>query len=117
MPDTDAINAKLDELRAKFGFIDSVMSTIDYIKTFMDGVTGEYPPVIYMDLGAADSKYDYGGEVVALDLSWYEPYKPTVDAILSSIMWVFFCWRVYVKLPSIISGVAGSVRGIRDYDS
>ena len=63
-------------------------------------------PVIYMDLGAAESEYNYGGKVAVLDLSWYSRYKPVVDQFLSAVMWGFFIWRIFIHLPSIIDGTA-----------
>ena len=64
-------------------------------------------PSISLDLSAAQSVYgfDYGGEVQALDLSWYTPYKQDVDRLISGFMWLFFLWSVYRHAPGIISGV------------
>ena len=59
------------------------------------------PPDIKVNLGAANSAYgyNYGGEVVALDLSWYAQYKPTVDAIVGGFLWLLFLWALFKKAP------------------
>lgn len=41
-----------------------------------------------------------------IDLSWYTQFKSYGDTIMSGIMWLFFIWSTYKKLPSIISGVS-----------
>lgn len=63
-------------------------------------------PSIVIDLGAAQSHYgyNYGGYVEVLDLSWYTPYKESVDKLLSGFLWVVFLWTLFRKVPGIISG-------------
>ena len=46
---------------------------------------------------------NFGG-YTALDLSWYAPYKPTVDAILSGFFWLSYIYMLFKKLPGIIHG-------------
>lgn len=71
---------------------------------------GSGAPSLKINLGAAQSHYgyNYGGEMEILDLSWYTPYKGTVDNLLSGFLWLFFAWRLFKHAPSIISG-AGMV--------
>ena len=71
---------------------------------------GAGAPSLKMNLGAANSHYGfkYGGEVEILDLSWYTPYKATVDNLLSGFLWLFFVWRLFKHAPGIVSG-AGMV--------
>lgn len=71
---------------------------------------GAGAPSLKMNLGAANSHYgfEYGGEVEILDLSWYTPYKATVDNLLSGFLWLFFAWRLFKHAPNIVSG-AGMV--------
>lgn len=78
---------------------------------FFDTVALGKPPKIEIHLDAAESQYDYGEVAYALDMTWYEKYKPTVDVLLSSMIWVFFVWRVFVHLPNIITGVSGDLIG------
>lgn len=110
VPDAEYISVKYNELRSRFGFVDSISASADALTDAFQGFQDpDEPPIIYMDFSAADSKYDYGGKAVALDLSWYSQYKPTVDVILSSVLWTFFVWRMFTHLPSIISGSSISV--------
>lgn len=109
MPEGDFIKDKVSYLRSKFGIIDSVSGTVSVLGDFFDTVSDGVPPKIEMHLNKAESEYNYGDTAVALDMSWYARYKPTVDVILSSMIWLFFVWRVFVKLPSIIGGFSGQV--------
>ena len=70
------------------------------------GIMVNNAPYIPVNLGAAQSHYgyDYGGEVGFLDLSWYAPYKQTVDNIVGGFLWLFFAWKLFQKAPGIISG-------------
>lgn len=69
------------------------------------GPTGA--PSIPLDLSLAQSYYgvDYGGEIEMLDLSWYTPYKKTVDDLVSGFMWLFFIWSLFRHAPAIFSGM------------
>ena len=64
-------------------------------------------PSIPIDLGAAQSPHGavYGGQMEMLDLSWYTPYKKTVDDLVSGFLWLFFLWALFRHAPAVISGV------------
>ena len=64
-------------------------------------------PSIPIDLGAAQSPHGavYGGQLEMLDLSWYTPYKKTVDDLVSGFLWLFFLWALFRHAPAVISGV------------
>lgn len=50
--------------------------------------------------------YGYTGELNVLDLSWYEPYRELVKAIISALLIVPFILWVYRKgLPDAIGGI------------
>ena len=100
----DYLSQKVNSLRTRFIFADSILGTVDYLSQKLANL-GQEPPVVYVDLGAADGSYDFGDKVVFMDLSWYEKYKPTGDAIISTFLWWFFVWRLFVTLPGIINGL------------
>ena len=106
VPSEDFVTTKVEALRERFSWIEPILGYGDYIKAqFIDPV----PPVVYVHLGDAEGSYNYGGTVIFLDMSWYERYKSQGDAIISGFLWALFAWRMYVKLPGIINGVAGDV--------
>ena len=107
IPSEGFIESKVDALRAEFAFADSIVSSAQVIGGAWNAFDTS-PPIIYMDFSTAESKYDYGGKAIALDLRWYERYKPMVDQLLSSLLLVFFVWRVFRTVPDYLSGVSGN---------
>lgn len=105
-PSEDFISSKFNGLKDEFVFVSSITDAVDLISTTFEDLSDE-PPVISLDLSAAEGKYNYGSTAVSFDLSWYIRYKSIVDSVLSAIILVFFLWRVFKNLPSIISGVQG----------
>ena len=106
VPSEDFLTEKVQDLRNRFNWIEPILGYGNFIKAqLIDPV----PPVVYVHLGDAEGSYNYGGTVKFLDMSWYERYKSQGDAIISGFLWALFAWRMYVKLPGIINGVAGDV--------
>lgn len=106
VPDADFITEKWNDIRSRFEFADSITATGEVLVNILDGLDPE-PPVIYIDLGAAEGSYNIGSEVPFIDLRWYARYKPTMDLIVSAFLWLAFVWRLILKLPGIISGMPG----------
>ena len=106
VPSSDYLSAKVEALRAEFAFADGIISTAEIIRDIFND-SGQEPPVIYIDLGATRGSYNIGGEIAFVDMSWYAEYKPTVDKLLSGLIWLVFCWQSFKRLPGIISGLPG----------
>lgn len=106
VPDVAEITAAVDAMKLKFPFFNSI---IDTWRSFQLRLSGS-PPVIYAHLQNAEGNYSWGGTVAVLDMSFYERYKSLGDAVLSAALWCFFGWRIFVKLPGIISGVPGDIQ-------
>lgn len=106
VPSEGFLQAKVDALAEKFPFAKSIAETGISLKNFFFSL-GSRPPIIYIDLGAATSWYPMGGKVAFLDLTWYAQYKPTMDVIISSFLWLCFAWRMLLSLPGILNGTSG----------
>ena len=106
VPSAGFVDAKVDALAERYSFLSSIALLGPSIRDFLGGL-GSTPPVIYIDLGSSRGSWFLGGRVVFIDLSWYSDYKPTVDFLLSAFIYLAFCWRLFVKLPGIISGMPG----------
>lgn len=108
VPDADATKAKLGDMREYFKFKDDIIGAFDDLKTMIFGITPS--PILKIPIGAVTSKYNYGfGSYIVIDISWYAPYKQFGDKIILAICWALFIWRLYIKLPGIISGTEGSI--------
>lgn len=106
VPSEDFLSEKFNSIRSTFQFAGAI---IEIGSTISDRFSdyGHEPPVIYIDLGASRGDYYFGGKVAFIDMHWYEEYKSSVDSILSSFLWLYFVWKVFLKLPGIISGMPG----------
>lgn len=61
-------------------------------------------PELAISFGSSD-KYGVDWEnIKAIDLSWYAPYKETVDGILSGILWLSYLFLLIKRAPGIIRG-------------
>lgn len=108
VPDMAALADTVLEMRAEYPFFDSILATGQAIGNAISASSG--PPVVYVHLENDEGQFTYGGTVAVLDMSFYERYKSVGDVVISSFMLLAFAWRVFVKLPGIISGVPGDVQ-------
>lgn len=105
VPDEDLMNQRLDAVREKFAFIDSIAGYGEHILKFLQNASGAKAPVIKVNLKAYKGSYGWasGGEAV-IDFSWYADYKTLVDNLLAGIIWLNWLWHVYKRIPEIIHG-------------
>ena len=108
LPSEGFMDEKISSIRQEFAFADSIIGTVDILLDFFVIHTFDLPPVVDINLGTTEGKYDYGTSALALDMRWYARYKPSVDIILSAFLWVVFVWNTFRDLPNIISGVGSS---------
>lgn len=100
-PDPELVTEITTAFTDKFGWLE----TVHQFGNDLFGMTAESsPPVIYIHLEDAEGRYVYGGTEKALDLSWYQRYKGSVDHILSGFMWIAFLWLVFKRASAIIQG-------------
>lgn len=101
--DTSNITKSTDTLKNKFNFSNNIINNANEIKDFVANTqeTHKY----YLNI---NHKY-LNGQVCVIDLSWYAPYKETVDAFICAFAYLAFIWHMFCILPSLISGAsAGS---------
>ena len=89
----------------KFAFMESIKIHINTMKDMLNNLEGT--PSLSLELGA--TKYTEKQNIKIIDLSWYKPYKQYGDIVLTGLIYFFFLWRIYIRLPSIISGAGGMV--------
>lgn len=102
VPDTVALEAELTGFTGKFPWVSDLFDWANYLTNCMN--TSE-PPKIYIHFeDSQTAKYRPLGTLVIFDASWYAPYKPYGDAVLSAFLWALFLWRLFKNIPSIIQG-------------
>ena len=92
----------INTIKDKFNFSNNIVNNANEIKDFLSNTqeTHKY----YLNI---NSKY-LSGNICIIDLSWYEPYKPTVDAFILAFAYLAFIWHMFCRLPNIISGASAS---------
>ena len=100
---------KIGEIQGYFVFTEDISNAVG-------GLIGNFKsiqpsPYLKIPIGKPKSrKYNYGtGNYIIIDISWYAEYKALGDKIILAIAWAFFLWRIFLKLPGIISGSEGSI--------
>ena len=102
VPDLTAVQEFVDTYNSKF---DWVADLFNFGADILDSLNPTEPPKIPIKLSAADGKYNYGSDGYILDMNWYSKYKSSVDNLLSGILWFFFIWAMFRRIPDILSGV------------
>lgn len=118
VPTEDYLTDKVDSIREKFSFADSVIGTVSTMQNRLSLSTNSTPPTVTFNLSSYEGKFDFGQDVT-FSMAWFSRYKPTTDSLLSGILWLTFVWKVFVRLPSIINGVSsasGDMMKIDNYD-
>lgn len=115
VPSDGYFTEKLDTIRAKFLFVDSLSDTVHVFTNFFENNSFLEPPTLTVNLSSGTGT-DYGMNSKAIDFSWYKPYKTSVDVLLSSILWVVFAWNTFKDLPGIINGLGSSAHSAAKID-
>lgn len=101
VPTTDFNDGVTEIINEKFAFVESVKIAANSIKeTF---INLNVSPKFYVDINSPFVK----GHICILDMSWYAPFKPYGDLVITGFVYFGFVWRIFSNLPTILS--AGSV--------
>ena len=101
--DENNIKNNLNNVKDKIDFSSNVVNNINDLKSTIENTQSTSQVTLNLS-----GKY-WNGNAVVLDLSWYEPYRESVDAIICTFAYLMFLWNFFIKLPDIIRGAgAGS---------
>ena len=104
VPDSENLENKVNSIKDKFSFIDSVKVTINDLTSIV--TNEENAPIFYVDV--MENKW-FSGKVKVIDLSWYAPFKTYGDTVICCFAYAFFFWRIFINLSNIISGSGGAI--------
>ncbi len=111
VPDIGLYSAYFLDIKTQFDFVDRFYLFGKNIVMKLFDIDPEVPKII-INFSLAESDINYGGQSYALDMSWYERFKPLVDNIIVSFSWLVFSYWILHNLPGIISG---TVLSRKDY--
>lgn len=109
VPSEEFMQDYLSGFQKKFPLLFQLHDLGEHVIDSLTSIYGGEAPVITVPLPASTS-FNLGNTSVTIDFSWYAAYKPTVDLLLAGIIWVGFIWRMYCRIPEIISGVGMSIQ-------
>lgn len=104
IPSPGFLDDQLAEIQASFAWYDDIKQIGADFSGAMENQANASAPVISIPtLSSRGHVYTARSEMV-LDLSDYQESVVSVRAILSVLLWIFFLWRLYCRLPDIIHG-------------
>ena len=104
IPTEERITALTNIVSSKFDFIDSIKIAINSLVDIINNVGNV--PKLNIQLGS--TKYTEA-TTVSIDFSWYAPFKNYGDLVITGFCYAMYLWRLFIKLPGIISGTAGNI--------
>lgn len=97
---------EIEDIRDRFAWVEDLKEIGAHLVDITENRESVTAPVVVIPR-ITNSKdgtvYTESGEKV-LDLAEYETEILTVRVILTALLWVFFLWRLYARLPDIIHG-------------
>lgn len=97
---------ELDAIKARFEWSEEIKDIGADFKDILQNQENASAPVVVLPRitnSKDNTVYTTGGENV-LDLGEFETEVIIVRGILAVLLWVFFLWRLYARLPEIING-------------
>ncbi len=96
------ISNSINTISDKFSFSNNIINNANEIKDYI--INTQETHKYYLNI---NHKY-LSGNVCIIDLSWYEPYKPTVDAFICAFAYLAFTWHIFCKIPELIRGASAT---------
>lgn len=113
IPSEENLNNLTGTVKDKFEFVETIKIAINSIQNSINNVEGA--PSYYIDVGA--TKFTNATKLKIIDFSFYAPYKNYSDTVITGFIYAFYIWRLFIKLPNIISGAGGAVETVSRVES
>ncbi len=101
IPNQENLQSKVNTLKAKFGFIDTINNIISNVFNIVNNTDSQAS----LSINIPDNRTGITNLTI-IDLSWYAPYKQYGDMVITCLIYLFFIWRIYINLPNILGGVS-----------
>lgn len=104
VPSEGFMDEQLADLQESFAWYDDIKKLgSDFRDAFENQSNASAPVISIPSMSSQGHSYTERSEIV-LDLSDYQEAVLSVRVILSVLLWIFFLWRLYCRLPDIIHG-------------
>lgn len=104
VPEEGFMDEQLASLQGHFAWYEQIRDAGEIFRTAFAANNFSDEPVVI--IGPIKSKtYDYASDgSFVLDMNDFAPYRGTVQTIIRIFLWLAFFWRLFARLPDIISG-------------
>ena len=105
VPSEERINAIPNTVQSKFAFIESIKTAINSLTDLLK--SSGNAPILTVNVGT--TKYTSETNVKVIDMSWYSPFKPYGDLVVTGFVYALYIWYLFINLPGIIMGSPGTI--------
>lgn len=102
VPSEESFTAVGDVFEERLAFIDTIKEAVVGLSSI---IFDDVVPSNFLSYSVDTSLYK--GDIV-ISFAWFEKFKPYTDVVFTGFAYLFFVWRLYKRLPSIINGVSHS---------
>ena len=105
VPSEERVTAITNTVQSRFSFVESIKTAVNSLNDLLK--SSGNAPVITVNVG----KTKYTGEsiVKVIDMSWYKPFKPYGDLVVTGFAYALYIWHLFINLTGIIMGSPGTI--------
>lgn len=105
VPSEERVTAITNTVQSKFAFVENIKTSVNSLNDLLNS-TGN-APVITVNVGS--TKYTGEANIKVIDMSWYAPFKPYGDLVVTGFAYAFFVWQLFLNITGIINGASGTI--------
>lgn len=108
VPSEGFMDDQIQEVKDSFVWYEQIQAVGTDLKTVFGQEEFNEAPVVTLHASQMVSSWSgksyFAEDEVLLDFSDFADYRTSIHTILSVLLWVFFLWRLFARLPDIIHG-------------
>lgn len=108
VPSEGFMDEQIQEVKDSFVWYEQIQAVGNDLKTVFGQEEFNEAPIVTLHASQMKSswsgKYYFSEDEVLLDFADFADYRGSIHTILSVLLWVFFLWRLFARLPDIIHG-------------
>lgn len=112
----ESYTVAVDNLK-KTTFVGSAYDVVEtFPKKLNDALNADSRSVLqFTTAGTKNSYFSLPARTYSIDFSWYKPFKPTADVVISAFIYLGFAIAFFKRLPEIIQGAGVATVGFSDF--
>lgn len=113
----ESYTAAVDNLK-KTTFVGSAYDVVEtFPKKLNEALNADSRSVLqFTTAGTKNSYFSLPARTYSIDFSWYKPFKPTADVVISAFIYLGFAIAFFKRLPEIIQGAGVAYSGYSNFN-